>query len=75
MAKHLDVFHFGRGKEFLVSPKGLRIVVQLAEGDRVRYGVLRDASFDHARVDAKLAQLVMDTLINMRNDLRQHANI
>ena len=46
MGNHLDVFQNGRGKEFLISPKGLRIVVQLAEGDRARYGVFREANFE-----------------------------
>jgi hypothetical protein len=72
MARHLDVFHFGRGKEFLVSPNGLRIVIQLAEGDRARYGVLREASFENVQVETNLVQQVMDTLIDMRNDLRNH---
>ncbi len=69
LARHLDLFHRSNGKEFLVSPKGLRIVVQLAEGDRARYGVLREASFEGAAVGPGLARQVMDTLIDLRNDL------
>lgn len=73
MAHHLDIFHRGRGKEFLVSPKGLRIVVQLAEGDRARYGVFREASFSGTSVDVHVATEIMDTLIALRNDIHAHA--
>ncbi len=72
MARHLELFHRGRGKEFLISPKGLRIVVQLAEGDRARYGVFREANFEGTSIDVELAKQLMDTLINLRNDIRDH---
>ena len=73
LARHLDMFRQGRGKEFLISPKGLRIVVQLAEGDRARYGVFREANFAGTIVNADLATLLMDTLIKLRNDIHDHA--
>ncbi len=73
MSRHLDLFRHGKGKELLVSPKGLRIVVQLAEADRARYGVLREANFDGTEVDPIFARRIMDTLIELRDDLRSHA--
>ncbi len=72
ITRHLDIFHHGRGKELLVSPKGLRIVVQLAEADRARYGVFREANFEGTSINAELAKQLMDTLINLRNDIRDH---
>lgn len=39
-------------KEILVSPQGLRIVLLLAEADRARYGVFRQAEFGDIRVGA-----------------------
>jgi hypothetical protein len=72
MARHLQLFYRGRGKEFLISPKGLRIVVQLAEGDRARYGVFREANFEGASIDVDLAKELMDTLIDLRNDIHNH---
>jgi hypothetical protein len=72
MVRHLDFFHRGKGKELLVSPKGLRIVVLLAEADRARYGVLREANFDGVTVDPALARQVMDTLIELQNDIAIH---
>lgn len=70
---HLHLFHHGRGKEFLVSPQGLRLVVQLAESDKARYGVFREASFADRAVDVDLATSIMDTLINLRNDIHHYA--
>ncbi len=73
MGHHLDIFHHGRGKEFLISPKGLRIVVQLAEGDKARYGVFREANFAETTIDADLATQLMDILISLRHDIHHHA--
>lgn len=73
MMRHLNLFHNRRGKEFLVSPKGLRIVFQLAEGDRARYGVFREANFEGTTVNPELASEIMDTLIALRNDIHDHA--
>ena len=72
MARHLELFQRGRGKELLISPKGLRMVVQLAEGNRARYGVFREANFDGTSIGVDLAKQLMDTLINLRNDIRDH---
>jgi hypothetical protein len=73
MKHHLDLFRHGRGKELLVSPTGLRIVVQLAEGDRARYGVFREANFEGTSVSAALTTEIMDTLIALRNEIHGHA--
>jgi hypothetical protein len=75
MLHHLDIFRQGRGKEFLISPKGLRIVVQLAEADRARYGVFREANFADITIDAKLATRIMNTLIDLQNDIRNHDTV
>lgn len=73
MASHLDVFFGGRGKEFLISPKGLRIVVQLAEGDRARYGVFREANFGGTAIGVDVATQIMDSLVNLRKEIFEHA--
>jgi hypothetical protein len=75
MAHHLDIFQRGRGKELLVSPNGLRIVVQLAEGDRARYGVFREANFGGASIDVNVATKIMDSLIALRTDIHADAKI
>ena len=48
IAGHLDIFADGRAKELLITPNGVRIVWLLAEADRARYGVFRQAEFGDA---------------------------
>ena len=49
IASHLDLFAEGRAKELLITPNGVRIVWLLAEADRARYGVFRQAEFGDDR--------------------------
>jgi hypothetical protein len=72
MVCHLDIFQNGRGKEFLISPQGLRVVTQLAEGDRARYGVFREANFGGTSIDVELVRKIMDTLVNLKHDILNH---
>ena len=55
-------------KELLVSPHGLRIVVMLAEADRSRYGVFREADFGNIYINGKIATEIMDALWRMDRD-------
>lgn len=66
---HLLPFFDGHAKELLITPKGTLMVVQLAEGDRARYGVFRQASFGDARVDATMLRDMLDRLIALRADI------
>jgi len=61
------------GKELLMSPRGLRIVVQVAEADRLRYGVFREARFDDAVIDGSQARTIMDALLALDSALRKAA--
>ena len=67
----LEIFHGGRGKELLISPKGLRIVVQAAEADRARYSVMREADFGAHCIDADLAKQCMQTLLELQTSLKE----
>lgn len=72
----LDLFRDAKGKELLISPKGLRIVVQLAQGDRLRYGVFREARFEEERLDAALATRIMNALLQLDTELgKRHAGL
>ena len=73
IAPHIDIFMQRRGKEILISPKGLRAVVQLAEADRARYGVFREANFAGATIDVQLARDLMGTLITIQQVILEHA--
>ncbi len=61
----LPVLHTPQGKELVISPNGLRIVIHLAEADKARYGLFREARFDHAAIDTELAVTLMNTLLAM----------
>lgn len=71
IAPHLKLFFGPKGKELLVSPKGLRIVVQAAQADRARYGVLREANFGAVVIDAELTVSCLNTLIDLQNSLKE----
>jgi hypothetical protein len=66
----LNWFHNNRGKEILISPKGLRMVMQAAEADKARYGVFREANFGGHSLPAATAQHAMDLLLALSDDLK-----
>ena len=59
IAEHLDVFAEGRAKELLITPKGVRIVWLLAEAERARYGVFRQAAFGDVRLEPALIEKLL----------------
>lgn len=73
LTPHLELFLSGKGKELLISPKGIRIVTLLAEADRARYGVMRQADFGNARPSQTLVQAICDCLIALEDDIRNWA--
>ncbi|MBI2718748.1 MAG: hypothetical protein HY245_10145 [Rhizobiales bacterium] len=66
IADHLEPFFRPHGKELLIAPKGLRMVIQLAEADRVRYGVFRQAEFGVETLDPDLLRDILDRLLALR---------
>ncbi|MET2828029.1 hypothetical protein [Mesorhizobium shangrilense] len=70
IACHLEVFSEGRAKELLIAPKGVRIVWLLAEAQRARYGVFRQAEFGGATLDPAL----IERLLNSASALRDAIN-
>lgn len=71
VAPHLGIFHEPEAKELLISPKGCRLVWQLAEADRVRYGVFRQADFGEVTLDPDLVRDLLDRLIALRKSILQ----
>ena len=69
VAPHLDLFDNRRAKELLIAPQGLRIVWLLAEADRARYGVFRQAEFGDVVLDAALLTDLLDRLIALRQSI------
>lgn len=70
---HLGAFRDPRAKELLVKPQGIRIVVQVAEADRVRYGVFRQAAFGEVEVEPVLVADILQTLAGMRRAIEDWA--
>lgn len=58
-----------RMKELLVAPNGLRLVRLLAEGDRARYGVFRQADFGGVTIEPQLLRGMLDKLIALQEDI------
>jgi hypothetical protein len=67
---HLGPFYGRQAKELLISPKGLRMVVLLAEADRARYGVFRQADFGEVRVSPELLKDCLERLQTLREDIK-----
>ncbi|WP_292146856.1 hypothetical protein [Mesorhizobium sp.] len=70
IASHIDIFAEGRAKELLITPNGVRIVWLLAEAERARYGVFRQAAFGDAGLDPGL----IERLLEAASALRQAIN-
>lgn len=69
VAPHLAMFFGPRAKELLITPKGVRMVYQMAEADRARYGVFRQAEFADAALNPDLLRDILDVLIALRADI------
>lgn len=69
VAPHLAPFFGPRAKELLISPKGLRIVMLLAEADRARYGVFRQADFGDIVLAPAMLKDLLDRLVALRKDI------
>lgn len=73
IANHLDIFADGRAKELLITPNGLRIVWLLAEADRARYGVFRQAEFGDVRIDPDLLSALLTAARALREAINRDA--
>ena len=69
LSGHIEPFSNPYAKELLISPKGVRIVVQVAEADRVRYGVFRQAEFGDVTLDAAMLRAALDYLIDLKTEI------
>lgn len=69
VAPHLEVFEDSRAKELLITPNGVRIVWLMAEANRARYGVFREADFGDAALDPDLLRDLLDRLVALRESI------
>ena len=66
---HLKFFANPRAKELLIKPNGVRFVVQLAEAERVRYLVNREARFEDTAIDPDFLVQCLDALLELHSSL------
>lgn len=71
IARQLGVFCEGRAKELLITPNGVRIVWLLAEADRVRYGVFRQAHFGGDGFEAVLLERLLRSASLLRDAINR----
>ncbi len=71
IADHLDIFAEGRAKELLITPNGVRIVWLLAEAERARYGVFRQAAFGDVRLDPVLIERLLASASALRDAINR----
>ncbi len=69
---HIGFFANPRAKELLITPDGIRLVVQLAEAERARYVVMREANFSDVQVDGELVREMIKTLLALKVALEDH---
>ncbi|RUV20522.1 hypothetical protein EOB77_24855 [Mesorhizobium sp. M7A.F.Ca.MR.228.00.0.0] len=68
---HLGIFSEGRAKELLITPKGVRIVSLLAEAERARYGVFRQAEFGDATLEPALIERLLVSVSALRDAINK----
>jgi hypothetical protein len=73
IGRHLGVFADGRAKELLITENGIRIVWLLAEADRARYGVFRQAEFSGANLDPALINALLAEASSLRAAINRDA--
>lgn len=71
IASHVEIFSEGRAKELLITPKGIRIVWLLAEAERARYGVFRQAEFGDATLDPALIERLLVSVSALRDAINK----
>jgi len=69
MDRHIDFLALPEAKEILVTPKGVRLVRLMAQGQRAEYMVLRIADFRDIQLASDVLQDMMDRAIALYDDL------
>ncbi|QKC99857.1 hypothetical protein EB231_27205 [Mesorhizobium sp. NZP2298] len=72
IADHLGIFSEGRAKELLITPNGVRIVWLLAEAERARYGVFRQAEFGDATLDPTQIERLLESASTLRDAINRN---
>jgi hypothetical protein len=74
LSGHLGIFEQPRAKELLVTPHGLRLVWLLAEAQRARYGVFRQAEFGAVEIEPNVLEDLLQRLLALRESILARAH-
>ncbi len=67
--RHLGIFDDSRAKELLITPRGVRLVYQLAQGERAQYAVFRSVRFELSRAQPHEVSRILDAALAISDDL------
>jgi hypothetical protein len=71
--RHIDFFALPEAKEMLVTPKGVRLVRLIEQGQRAEYMVLRIADFRGGQLAPEALKDMMDRTIALCDDLKNES--
>ena len=70
LAPHMQLFEQPQAKELVITPSGLRVVYQLAQGERAYYAVFRSLRFDKLPVAPEPIAALLDRMLAIATDLQ-----
>ncbi len=73
LERHISFFDAIEAKELLVTPKGVRLVRLIDQGERAEYLVLRIADFRRVDLEPALLSDMMDRAIALADDIGRNA--
>ncbi len=65
IAPHIRLLADPRMKELLITPRGVRLVYQVQQAERVYYMVMRQIEFAQARLPASLARALLNATVDV----------
>lgn len=72
--RHIDFFALPEAKEMLVTPRGVRLVRLIEQGQRAEYMVLRIADFRGNQATPEMLKDLMDRTIALCEDVKNEAH-
>jgi hypothetical protein len=69
LTPHMTFFDKPQAKEMLLTPKGVRLVFQASQADRLHYQVLRQADFENPVLAPDVLQDLLDRLVAIHRDV------
>lgn len=74
LAPHIRVFDDPRMKEMLVTPRGVRLVYQAEQAERVHYMVLRQIEFANEHLSISLARALLNATVELYRSVAAPTN-